>query len=465
MNSRTSNKIKKIEAFVISKKGLTLFGAIFFVVFILFIAPNIFTVTFDATHMKANVGESNKKDSRDVNGDVNNTDGDFEEESETDSKKRNSIDVLGATGASSSLNEIIFNPTEYKIKSASDVIHLKTPSPLRAVYISSWVAGSPDLKNKIKKFINDTELNAIVIDFKDSTGKISGYTGVSEIDNVGCTENRIKDIKGLIKEFHDDNIYVIARIAVFQDPCMTGKHPDYAVKRKSDGKIWKDRKGLSWMYAGSKDVWDYNIKVARTAYYLGFDEVNFDYIRFPSDGNMKDLSYPVIVTDSTSTDVTVNTRSNILSRFFIYVDDELRKKAGDDRPQVSADVFGLVATNYDDLGIGQVLEKILPYVDYVAPMVYPSHFANGWNGYAKPAARPYEVIKISMGKAVLRAKEMGESPDKLRPWFQDFNLGANYTPQMIKDQIRGASEVGLNSWMMWDPANKYKSTKEVFLSR
>jgi len=452
MNSKQkTKKTKYIWRLLRGKNVPYILGGVFLLIMIIFVLPNLFSVTFDASHMKAEVQGVSKEVSAMV--DSGNS------SSTVDENK-----VLAASSTVEMSSEIIFDPNNPIIQMRPGVTHVKTPAPLKAIYISSWVAGSNDLKNKIKKLIEDTELNSVIIDFKDSTGKISGKTGVPEIDNVGCTENRIKDIHGLVKELHDSNIYVIARIAVFQDSCMTGKHTDYAVKRKSDGGIWKDRKGLSWMYAGSKEVWDYNVKIARVAYSLGFDEINFDYIRFPSDGNMKDLSYPVTVSNSTSTDVSVNTRSNILSRFFIYVDEELIKKAGDNRPKISADVFGLVATNYDDLGIGQVLEKILPYVDYVAPMVYPSHFASGWNGYSKPATHPYEVISISMGKAVARAKAMGEDPNKLRPWLQDFNLGAIYTPQMIKDQIRGAKDVGLDSWMMWDPANRYNSTKKILIS-
>jgi hypothetical protein len=400
--------------------------------------------------------------------------------------------VLSASSTANSMSGMEFDPNNPIIKTQAGATHLKTPTPLKAVYISSWVAGSNDIKNRIKKLIIDTELNAVIIDFKDSTGMLSAETGVPEIDGMGCVEHRIKDVKGLIKEFHDQGIYVIARVAVFQDSCLSKKYPEYAVKRKSDGGIWKDRKGISWVYAGSKEVWDYNVKIARVAYSIGFDEINLDYIRFPSDGNMKDISYPVnIVADSvvqksktiksTSTisasstklagtdaplevsevsDTTINTRANILSRFFAYMDKELRK-SGEDRPKISADVFGMVATNTDDLGIGQVLEKILPYVDYMSPMVYPSHFASGWNGYTKPATRPYDVIHVSMSKAVARAKAMGQDPKKLRPWLQDFNLGATYTPEMVKAQMRGVYDSGLDSWMIWDPANKYSSSKQI----
>ncbi len=449
-------------------------------ILVLFVLPNIFSVTFDASHMKADVNSAVPISSAAIT-------------SSTDMMaSEGNSQVLSASSTANSMSGMEFDPNNPIIKTQAGATHLKTPTPLKAVYISSWVAGSNDIKNRIKKLIIDTELNAVIIDFKDSTGMLSAETGVPEIDGMGCVEHRIKDVKGLIKEFHDQGIYVIARVAVFQDSCLSKKYPEYAVKRKSDGGIWKDRKGISWVYAGSKEVWDYNVKIARVAYSIGFDEINLDYIRFPSDGNMKDISYPVnIVADSvvqksktiksTSTisasstklagtdaplevsevsDTTINTRANILSRFFAYMDKELRK-SGEDRPKISADVFGMVATNTDDLGIGQVLEKILPYVDYMSPMVYPSHFASGWNGYTKPATRPYDVIHVSMSKAVARAKAMGQDPKKLRPWLQDFNLGATYTPEMVKAQMRGVYDSGLDSWMIWDPANKYSSSKQI----
>lgn len=485
-SKQKNNRLKYAKRLLGGKNVPYILGGIFLLILILFILPNLFSVTFDASHMKANVKsiENNNLNDSLIN-------------STSTPPKDEGNQFLSASSTIGESSIIDFDPNNPIIQTQSGVTHIKTPVPLKAVYISSWVAGSNDIKNRIKKMIEDTELNAIVIDFKDSTGMLSAETGVPEIDGMGCVEHRIKDVKGLIKEFHDKGIYVIARVAVFQDSCLSKKYPEYAVKRKSDGGIWKDRKGISWVYAGSKEVWDYNVKIARVAYSIGFDEVNLDYIRFPSDGNMKDIAYPVtIVADSvvqkpkvnkstsTSTsissstintvgsevlaetnsvpDTTINTRANILSRFFAYMDKELRK-SGDDRPKISADVFGMVATNTDDLGIGQVLEKILPYVDYMSPMVYPSHFASGWNGYVKPAVRPYDVIHVSMSKAVARAKAMGQDPKKLRPWLQDFNLGAKYTPDMVKAQIQGTYDSGLDSWMMWDPANKYTSSKQILL--
>jgi hypothetical protein len=146
-----------------------------------------------------------------------------------------------------------------------------------------------------------------------------------------------------------------------------------------------------------------------------------------------------------------------MKSFFEYVNSNLKNTG----VKTSADLFGMTATNTDDLGIGQVLEDALLNFDFVAPMVYPSHFPNNWAGMAKPAEKPYDVIYQSMGKAVDRAEALGVDPLKLRPWLQDFDLGANYTKEMVEAQIKATYDVGLNSWMLWDPKNIY--TKEALI--
>ena len=145
------------------------------------------------------------------------------------------------------------------------------------------------------------------------------------------------------------------------------------------------------------------------------------------------------------------TRADVIKNFFVYLHEELK----DTGMVTSADLFGLVTTATDDLGIGQKLEYALPYFDYICPMVYPSHFAKGTYNIANPAANPHDIIKESMGKAVERAKAMGEDPNKLRPWLQDFDLGEKYTPEMVRAQITATYEVGLNSWLLWDAGNTY----------
>lgn len=327
--------------------------------------------------------------------------------------------------------------------------HVKTPDEVKAIYMSSWVAGTPSFREKLVKIIDETEVNAVIIDIKDYTGKVSFKIDQKPFDDIGSTENRIPDIKEFIERLHQKDIYVIGRISVFQDPHLVSIWPEEAVKKSSDTTLpWKDHKGISWIDAGSEKVWEYTVDLAKISYEYGFDEINFDYIRFPSDGNMKDISYP---------HSEGKVKHEVMKSFFEYLNDNL----SDGDLKISADLFGMTATNTDDLGIGQVLEDALVNFDFVAPMVYPSHFPNNWSGMAKPAEKPYDVIYESMGKAVERAKALGVDPLKLRPWLQDFDLGANYTAEMVKAQIDATYDVGLNSWMLWDPKNIY--TKDALI--
>ena len=334
----------------------------------------------------------------------------------------------------------------------SGVRHIKTPDSVKAIYMTSWVAGTSTMRERLITLIDETEINAVVIDIKDDTGKISYMVDAEPFKSLGSAENRIPNIQDFIKRLHDKDIYVIGRIATFQDPYLIKKWPEEAVKTETDKeKLWRDRKGIGWFDAGSQKVWDYVIALAEASHAVGFDEINFDYIRFPSDGNMKDIYFPISEG---------KVKADVLESFFKYVDEKLRTE---ENPMViSADIFGMTTTNTDDLGIGQVLEKTIPYFDFVGPMVYPSHYPNTWNGIKNPAEEPYKVIHAAMEKAVERVKAMGEDPEKLRPWLQDFNLGATYTAEMVRAQIDATYDVGLDSWFMWDPKNIY--TRKAFLA-
>lgn len=245
---------------------------------------------------------------------------------------------------------------------------------------------------------------------------------------------------------HESDIYVIGRIAVFQDPYMTKVRPDLAVKRSSDGAVWRDRKGISWIDASAKEHWEYIATLAKDAYFQGFDEINFDYVRFPSDGNMSDIYYPHSGT---------TTKPLVIENFFKYLDEELR----DSGMKISADLFGMTTTNHDDLNIGQLLENAFPYFDYIAPMVYPSHYPSGFYGIKNVNAEPYNVVKISMGEAVKRLETfnstVASTTVQLRPWLQDNNYPVTYTPAMVRAQMQATYDVGLTSWMLWDAGNTY----------
>ncbi len=320
--------------------------------------------------------------------------------------------------------------------------HLITPEPVRAIYMTSWVAGTTNWRSELVKLIEDTELNAVVVDVKDYTGRISFEVTDQKLKDIGSPEKRIPDIREFINELHGKNIYAIARISVFQDPFFIKKRPDLAVKKK-DGGIWKDYKGIAWLNPASREVWDYTIKIAKEAEAVGFDELNFDYIRYPSDGNMKDIVLPLA-------DGATN-KAESMRFFFAYLQKELKPL----KIPLSADLFGLTTWNYDDLNIGQIMEYAEPYFNYICPMVYPSHYPKTFQGYANPANHPYEIIFSAMTKASERLLKATSTPSKLRPWLQDFDLGADYTAEIIRKEKQAVYEAGLTSWMLWNSANKY----------
>jgi hypothetical protein len=323
------------------------------------------------------------------------------------------------------------------------ITHIATPPHVRAIYVSAWVAGLAKYRDPLVHMIDTTELNAIVIDVKDSTGRIGFYVNDPILAKYGSVEKRIPDVRAFTNMLHAKGIYVIGRVAVFQDPYMTHTKPEWAITKKSDGTVWKDRKGLSFLDPAKHEVWDYTIAIAREAYNSGFDEINFDYIRYPSDGNIKDINYHLAKGE---------TRSDNLEKFFTYLHTELKK---DPSIMMSADLFGLTTESTDDMGIGQVWEKALPYFDFLAPMVYPSHYPSGQGGFKNPAEHPYEIINKAMIGAVSKTQKAGGNIAQIRPWLQDFNLGATYTDVLIKAQMKAVYDNKLDSWMLWDPRNKY----------
>ncbi len=338
------------------------------------------------------------------------------------------------------------------------VMHLETPEPLKGIYMTACIASLPKAREKLVDLIKETELNALVIDIKDYTGTVS----IDDSPGTGC---KIKDAAEFVKHLHEENIYVIGRVTVFQDPTFTKLHPEVAVKRKDNGEVWKDKKGLAFIDVGAKSYWDHIVTLATSSYAIGFDEINFDYIRFPSDGDMQNANFTLSAG---------KTKREALREFFEYLSSKLTGTG----MKTSADIFGMTTTNTDDLGIGQVLEYALENFDYVSPMVYPSHYPPNFHGWPDPNKVPYEIVKFAMSSAVARNKallaEVSTStasttpnlelmkkikPLQLRPWLQDNDYPIHYTPAMIKAQIKATYDSGLTSWMLWDPANTY--TKEA----
>lgn len=348
-------------------------------------------------------------------------------------------------GSAQAITEV--STTTTRAPKVPNVLHLPTPESVKAIYMTSWAAGTPSFRNRLTKLLDETEANAVVIDIKDYSGKLAFPIENEKIVMYGAAEKRIPDIIELNNDLHERGVYVIGRVSVFQDLHMTEKRPDIAVLSAATGNTWKDQKGLSWVDPASREMWDYIVAIANESYKLGFDEINFDYVRFPSDGDIKNLQYPIFI------NATTTSRRETLQKFFAYATGEIRKEK--EYPKLSADLFGMTTTAVNDMGIGQVLEDALPYFDYVAPMVYPSHYPNGFNGWKNPAAVPYETISYVLESAKERAIAASSSPLKLRPWLQDFDLGAEYTAEMVRAQIQATYDTGLTSWMLWDPSNKY----------
>lgn len=339
------------------------------------------------------------------------------------------------------------------------------PSRVKALYYTSWSAGVSSRMEQAIALIHASDLNAVVIDLKDFSGKVTFETSSPLIKRIGSEEHRIGNLPQLVHHLHQEGIYVIGRIAVFQDQHLLKVRPDLAL-RNTSGAIWRDRRGLGWVDPASREVWEYVAEIAREAAKAGIDELNFDYVRFPSDGSLAAIRYPFYSEQKES-------RRQVIRNLFAFLAETL-SSTGKVR---SVDLFGLATIRRDDLGIGQVLEDALLYFDYVCPMVYPSHYARGFLQYRNPAAYPYEVIHYSLATAVARearfaqmiAPIMREStpegtsgalpPAKLarmRPWLQAFDLGAVYSPAMIHKEMQAVYDAGLTSgWYLWNPANTY----------
>lgn len=314
----------------------------------------------------------------------------------------------------------------------------------RALYITSWTAGTGRFQ-ELLDLVARSRLNALVIDIKDSTGRVGYPSRVPLALATGACEKRIRDLEGVLKRCREKNVHTVARIAVFQDPHLAASRPDLAVRAGGTG-VWKDRKGLAWVDPASREVWDYNLAIAREAAGMGFDEVQFDYVRFPTDGRLAVMTYPVYRKQVP--------KHEVIRDFFRYVDEQMRPVD----VLTSADLFGLTTMVEDDMNIGQRIEDVADHVDFICPMVYPSHYPRGHLGLANPAEHPYRVIYDASVRGLQRIK--GKRA-RLRPWLQDFKLGAVYDRTMVREQIRAARDAGVTGFAMWNARNVY--TEDAYL--
>jgi hypothetical protein len=335
----------------------------------------------------------------------------------------------------------IFNAMLYakKINGVSN-----TPKYVRAIHITPWSAGSHKYRNSIEDLIDNTELNTIVIAVKEYNGEVY-IPEVNETKQFGSYVAAMPDIRQFLQDLKFKGIYTVARIVVFKDDIVARKKPEWAVKNAS-GTIWLDNKKHSWLDPYNKDAWNYIFAICDKCVDLGFDELQFDYIRFPSDGRISQCRY---MQKSSST-----TAVAVIGEFL----ETARQRYKD--MTISADVFGLTTSAEDDMGIGQNFEEIAKHVDYICPMVYPSHYYKGAYNMPNPEIEPYKTVNIALQYA---RKKLGDSLYKLRPYLQDFSLKHKYGAKEVLEQIQASYNNDVGSWTLWNPRSKYN--RSVFKSK
>lgn len=347
------------------------------------------------------------------------------------------------------------DPAEIQASEGKDV-------KVKGIYLTGTSAGNKAYLDKMINIIKSTELNTVVIDVKED-GKVNYETNVPQAKEIGAY-HKLYDPDYVIKTLHDNGIYVIGRIVCFRDNYMALKRPDLAIK-KPDGTIWKENGKIAWTNPYLKEVWDYNINIGKEAIDKGFDEIQFDYVRFPT-ASASAIDYGQGVPQ----------KADAIGEFLKIADKEFDKK----NTPLSADVFAIICESSGDReGIGQVLERIGMDVDYISPMIYPSHYANNSKGmmgngvgqsinnvlFTAPDLKPYDVVYNALLKTKDRISKVDGYQAKVRPYLQYFT--ATYLPkgyyqvygtEQIRQQIKAVYDAGYEEWIFWDAGNRYKDT-------
>jgi len=314
-------------------------------------------------------------------------------------------------------------------------------SEIRALYLNRHTAspGTSQFKRALR-IIDTTPMNALIIDMKNVKGDLSYPTAFAEARRAHASRYAtIRNIRSYVRDLKNRGIYLIARIAVFKDKRQARTYPSRAVHAPGGG-VWRDRHGEMWVDPFDPRARNYTLKIAEEVARLGFDEINFDYIRFPAH---KGLRYD---------------RADTQANRVAAIDSFLQEAENRLHPlgvKVSVDVFGYVLWNRTDTHIGQILERMAPHVDYICPMLYPSGFRRGSVTFSNPAAHPYEIVRISLKKGIAR----GVAPSKFRPWLQAFRDYAfsrhQYREHEIAAQVRAAEKLGASGWLLWNPSSRF----------
>jgi hypothetical protein len=326
-------------------------------------------------------------------------------------------------------------------------INMAGAVPVKALYVNAWAFGSSKLAQLVR-LADSTEINAFVVDVKDDTGCLLYKSELKVAQDIGATRCvRTRDLQSRLDTLRAHDIYAIARIVVAKDPLLAEHRPGWSVQHR-DGGLWRDRIGSAWVDAYNDSVWIYAAQLGEEAVRLGFAEVQFDYVRFPDEP--KEMMAVAIFGARRAGETQ---RSGVQAGIAILVN-----RIQPLGVPITFDIFGLTAAATGDLGIGQVWEDFITVADVVLPMVYPSHYYRGSYGLAVPNAEPYRVVRNALREAIERSRPFANSAT-IRPYLQAFTLGRRkprYTPHEIREQIRAAEELGITTWVLWNPRSVYQ---------
>jgi len=309
------------------------------------------------------------------------------------------------------------------------------PSEVRGVHVTMALAS---LDGRFDEYLDLTRegLNTIELDVKDENGEVGFVPSAVPLATKVGAARPYYEPRQLATAAHARGIYLIGRVVMFEDPRLSEGRPDLAL-HNPDGSVWHNDAGLGWTNPYDRRVWDYNVSIAEVAARAGFDEIQFDYVRFPSDGDVQNIVFPR---------KTATPPGWVIAEFVNYAARRLKPLG----VRVSTDVFGLAATR--DLGIGQVPRRISKYVDAVYPMVYPSHFGAGEFQLDDPNASPGETVQYALSHF---RRELRPSKAMLIPWLQDFSYGRTYGLEDVQAQIDAARQMGAKGYLLWNAAGVY----------
>lgn len=328
---------------------------------------------------------------------------------------------------------------------------------VRGIYISGPMAGSSGLFQDILDNLDETEINTVIIDLKNDDGRITCSLDTPVVSEISASLPYVQDMSGLIQTLKNRGLYVIARVVAFRDPYLAEQKPEWSL-HLADGSLYRDRQGMAWVDPYCEEVWSYLVEVGTAAKELGFDEVQFDYLRFSTDGTMKNVVFDEAVTKGRS-------KTDVITEFVTYAYENLASQG----LFVSADVFGtIIGSEIDANAVGQIYTELAKHLDYICPMIYPSHYGAGNFGIDYPDTKPYETVLAALQKSKKVLDEAAEedghvsSQAIVRPWLQDFTasyLGngkyISYGYDEVQKQIQAVKDAGYDEWMLWSAANKY----------